>query len=117
MSGDFNNVSLSWPRSNADTTTFGNDTTQRISGIRDVKVSYAGIWNGGANKVDAVLQPLMNGSIVTLLKIVPASIAGCAFYTGCFLINDYGLTGTVTDAVGVTAAFEHASGSLTASTV
>lgn len=119
ISGDLNNITLAWNRDNPETTTLGKDTIQRMAGLRDVTLTGAAVWNSdsGSGAWD-VLDDLMSGSIVTLLKYVPgASITGCPMLTGCFLISALGLAGPVNAPTGLTFSFQIASGSLSASTV
>ncbi len=69
VSGDLNNVTLSWSRSNADVTTFGNTYTQRIAGMRDYNLQCTAIYNAeSASGVNAVLAGLLNASLNTLFK-------------------------------------------------
>ncbi len=119
FTGDMNSISLAWTRDDPVTTTLGKDTQQRISGIRDAQLTGAFIWNqSSASTVDTVMQGLMNGSLISRIKFYPAGqVAGCAFYTGCFLVSQYNVQAALNGAVNGTLTFMHASGSLTASTV
>lgn len=119
VQGDLNSISFSWTRDNPETTTMGKETKQRIAGIRDAKISFAGIWNASAVLgIDTVISALMTASTNTLIKYYPAGVTtGCGFYTGCFLVSEYSLQSTLSGAVSVTGAFDMAAGSMTASTV
>ena len=119
VQGDLNSISFSWTRDNPETTTMGKDTKQRIAGVRDATVSFAGIWNASAVLgIDTVCSALMTASTIALLKYYPAGVTtGCAFYTGCFLLSEYSLQSTLSGAVSVTGTFNMASGSMSASTV
>jgi hypothetical protein len=116
IAGDLNSWTLSWSRDNPDVTVFSKDTVHRISGLRDVTFDIAGIWNSGGSSKD-LLSNAASGSSNTLLKVYPARVAGSPFFTGCFLLNSYNEAAIVTAAVTFGAAFQIASGSLSASVV
>lgn len=118
ISGDLNSVTLTYTRENVDVTTFGDDAMQRLSGLRDATLSIAGVWNTGTGNINDVMDDLMNGSVITLVRWMPGgSTAGCPFWTGCFLANSYEENSNLTGPVAFTAAFQFAAGSLSASTV
>ena len=116
VAGDLNSYTLTWSRDNPDVTTFTKDTVQRISGIRDVSLDIAGIWNSGGSAA-ATLSNAASGSINMLIKIQPAPVTGSPFFTGCFLMSSYNEAAAVTAAVTFGATFQISSGSLTASVV
>ncbi len=119
VSGDLNNITLSWSRSNPETTTLGNDSIQRISGLRDATLSITAIWNSeSASGINDVLDDLMSGSVVTLLRYLPGGCTtGCQFWTGCFLLSSWETAGPLDAPVGMSAEFQLASGSLSASVI
>ena len=118
LSGDFNSVTMSWTKDNPDTTTFGKTTTQRISGLRDMNLNGAGIWNTGAASADDVLGGLMAASINTLVRYAPGgSVSGCPLYSACMQLASYEISGPIAGPVGISWAFQHASGSVTDGTV
>ena len=114
---DTTSIVLNFTRDNPVVTTMGNDTQQRISGIRDVTLNGAYIWNGDANSGSAapqILDSLMSASNIGVVKFAPAgSITGCPLYTACMLINSHQVNSPVGGAVVGTFTFEIASGSLT----
>ena len=118
ISGDLNNVVLSWTRANAVMTTFGKDTEQRIAGVRDATLTAAAIWNSDDNVIDDIMDDLLSGSTITLVKFMPGgSTAGCPLYTACMLLNQYQVTAPLAGAVAAAFTFEMANGSMSASTV
>lgn len=119
VSGDSNDITLNWTRSDVDTTTFGNDTMQRIAGIRDATLSFAALYNGGSpTGIDFVSACLMTASGPQLIKFLPAGcITGCTYYAACMLLDKWDIKAVVTDHVAVTGEFHMASGSVTASQV
>ena len=117
LSGDHNNISLTWPRDNPQRTTFGKDTHQRMSGIRDATLTGAGIWNTGSGSIDALLSAIMAASLNTLVHYAPGgSITGCPLYSACYLLSQYQITGPLNGPVGVSYTFQIASGSVTVGT-
>lgn len=116
VSGDMNNVKLSWTRANTDSTTFGQDSTQRVAGIYDAKLTGAAIFNAqDSSGIDAVLAGIMAASLNTLIQYLPAgSQSGSPLYSGCFLLDSYEITGDIKSTVAVNWSFSLASGSLTA---
>jgi len=118
VSGDLNNIVLSWTRANADMTTFGKDTTQRIAGVRDATLTAAAIWNTGTGNIDDIMDDLLSGSTITLMKFMPGgSTAGCPVYSACMLVNQYQVTAPLAGAVAAAFTMEMAAGSMSASTV
>ena len=119
ISGDLNSYSLAWTRDNPATTTFGKDSVQRISGIRDATMSIAGIWNTEtASGNDVVMNGLLGGSANALIRFMPAGCTtGCVFYTGCFLVSQYQMQAALTGAVAWTGTMQLSSGSISASSV
>ena len=119
ISGDLNNVTFSWTRSNADTTTFGNTYTQRISGLRDYNLQVTAIYNAESSSgVNAVAAAHLNASANIVFKWYPATkTSGCEFWTGCTLISAYQEQAPVNGAVTLQFTLEGSSGSLSASTV
>lgn len=120
LSGDLNNVTLSWTRDNPAVTTFGDVAEQRIAGIQDATLNLAGLYNSAeTTSVNAVLEALMTASTVnTLINWAPAgSVSGCPLYSGCFLISSFEVNGPQGGPVAITAAFQMANGSVTAGSV
>ena len=112
VSADLNSVTLKHSRNNPETTTFGKTTAQRIAGIRDYSIDFAGIWNSGSIAVD-VLATEMGASTNTLFRLAPASVAASPMYTGCALISDWTVTGPVGGPVAMSFTLQSAAGSLT----
>ena len=118
LTGDFNSVTLTWSRTNAEVTGLGDDSTQRISGIREINLTAAIVWNSGAVNVDGICASLMGSSAISVIRYAPGgSIAGSPLYIACMLINSYSVTAPVNGAVAAAVSFEMAAGSMTASAV
>lgn len=115
---DLSSITLSFGRDNPAATTFGDDSVQRISGIRDATLSGAFIWNTDTNALRDVIEDLTSTSTVTLLRWMPGGCTtGCPFWTGCFLLSAYEENSTLDGAIQSTFSFQLASGSLSASAV
>lgn len=118
ISGDLNNSNLQWSRNNPTTTTYGNTTEQRISGIRDYSLDFAGIFAAGSITGFTYLQADMNASLYTLFKWAPAgSTTGCPFYSGCALLSAFNVESPVGGPVAMSMTMQSGAGSLSASTV
>lgn len=119
ISGDITDVSYSGKRNNPEVTGLGDDSIQRIAGLRDVTLQANCIYNTDAGSgVYDVLDDLMSGSAITLVKYYPVgTITGCAFLTGCMLISSLGVKGPVNAPVGLSFEMQLASGSMSGSTV
>lgn len=117
LSGDTNSATWTWSRDNPDTTTFGKDSIQRIAGLRDATLNFAGIWNSGTGVVDAVLSGIMAASLNTLVRYAPANVSGCPLFAACMLLQSYEVSAPVNGVVAFTGAFQLSSGSVSASTV
>lgn len=117
-SGDLNNSNLQWSRNNPDTTTYSKTTTQRISGIRDYSLDFAGIWNSGSVLAHNMMVADMNASLYTLFKWAPGgSVSGCPFYAGCALLSALNTESPVGGPVAMSFTLQSGAGSLSASTV
>lgn len=118
LSGDHNNVTLDWTRDNPQVTTLGDDTHQRLAGIRDATLTGAIVWNSGTGAVDSVLSALMSASTITLVHFAPgASSTGCPLYSGCMLISALNVNSPVNGPVAANFTMQIASGSVTVGTV
>src|SRR3990167_3650129 len=118
VSGDLNNVTLKWDKNNPEVTTFGDNTIQRISGLRDYSVDFAGIFNTGASTVNSFLAADMNASVNTIFTYAPGgSISGSPIYSGCALLSSYSITGPVNGPVAIAFTLQAAAGSLTAACI
>lgn len=119
VSGDMNSIALAWTRSNTDSTTFGQNSIQRVPGIYDAKLNGGAIFNGqDTTGIDAVMAGVMAASLNTLVWYLPAgSRSGSPLYSGCFLVDNWNLSGAVNATVAATWSFSLASGSLTVGSV
>ena len=118
MTADMSNITLSWTRNNVNSTTMSKETNQRFPGIRDATLTGTAVWNTDTNQVDGIMSALMAASLNTLLRYIPGPCTtGCAFYTGCFLINQWQVQSPLEGMVTAQFAFQISSGSLSASSI
>lgn len=118
VSGDLNSVDLDWSRDNPNSTTFGQNTTQRIAGIRDYTLSVAAIFNNGASSAASAISQAIAGSYNVLFKWYPVPLTtGCEFWTGCALPSSYKESANLSGPVAVSFTLQAGSGSLSGSTV
>jgi len=115
VSGDMNSIALAWTRTNTDSTTFGQNSIQRVPGIYDAKLNGGAIFNAlNATGIDDVMSQVMAASLNTLVAYYPAgSRTGSPLYTACYLVDNWNLTAAVNATVAATWSFSLASGSLT----
>jgi len=115
VSGDMNSITATWTRDNTDSTTFGQDSIQRVPGIYDYKLTGGAIFSGAdTSGIDAVMAGIMAASLNTLVQYLPAgSRSGSPVYTACMLVDQWELSGEVKSTVAATWSFSLASGSLT----
>lgn len=55
LSGDMNALALEYGAEAQDNTTFGQDTHSFMGGLKTIRASHEGLWNGGDGQVDDVL--------------------------------------------------------------
>src|SRR3990167_7980652 len=93
---NLNSVTFRFDRANQDVTTFGDTTIQRLAGLRDWTMDFAGLWTGSAASQSAesaaFLDMVASGN--TVISVTPASQSGCPVYTGCGLLTNVTMTGT-----------------------
>ena len=112
---NLNSVTFRFDRANQDVTTFGDTTIQRLAGLRDWTMDFAGLWTGSAASQSAesatFLDMVASGN--TIIALAPASVTGCPVYTGCGLLTNVTLTSTPNGAVALSFSVQAAAGSLT----
>ena len=116
LTGDLTSAALRWDRANQDVTTFGAPyTVERLAGLRDWSMDFAGIWNSGTATIvpEGVFVTEMAGSKNGLILICPASITGSPIYSGCGLLTNFSITGPLTGPTAISFSMQAAAGSLT----
>jgi len=119
VSGDMNSITATWSRDNTDSTTFGQDSIQRVPGIYDYKLTGGAIFSGAdTTGIDAVMAGVMAASLNTLVHYMPAGArSGSPLYSACMLVDQWELSGEVKSTVAATWSFSLASGSVTVASV
>lgn len=115
ISGDMNSLTVSWTRDNVETTTMGKDSKQRMSGIKDFSIQYAGLHNAEtASGIVTLLENMASTSAINLVKANPGgSTAGSISYTACVLMSAFDHNAPVNGPVAVSFTLQLASGSPT----
>ena len=116
ISGDLNNITFTRSKNNPEVTTFGDNTVNRLDGLRDLVLDATGVFNSTtAGNIIPLLDDLDAGSSVTLVKYLPAgSVTGEPIYTACMLLNNYAINEPLDGVVTVNFSMAIANGSMTA---
>lgn len=119
VTGDTTAVTFNRSKNNPDATTFGDNTMQRIDGLRDLTMDVTSIFNSGASTTVGVLDEMYGGSLVSRVQYFPAGSAatGCPAYTASMRLNSYTNNQPVDGIVTVNYSLAIASGSLTSACI
>ena len=118
VDSDLTSVTFSRSKNNPESTTFGNNTVQRIDGLRDVTMDATAVWNSGSSTsnlgVVAVLDDIFAGSLVSRIQYLPGgSNTGSPIYTACMRLNSYAQNSPVDGITTVNFSMSIGSGSVT----
>lgn len=107
-------VTLELTAAEQETTAFGDNFVQRVSGLKDASVSLDFHQDFGASAVDATLHPLLGETVE--IVITPTSSAVSATnpsYTGTFLVTSYSpFASSIGDLATLSVSFPLASGDI-----
>lgn len=107
-------VTLELTAAEQETTAFGDNFVQRISGLKDASISLDFHQDFGASAVDATLHPLLGQTVE--IVITPTSSAVSATnpsYTGTFLVTTYSpFASSIGDLATLSVSFPLASGDI-----
>jgi hypothetical protein len=119
ISGDVTSVTFTRSKNNPEATTFGDNTVQRIDGLRDVSMDVSAIFESAcANGVVGVLDDIYAGSLISRIQYLPAgSQAGSPIYTACMRLNNYAHNSPVDGITTVNFSMAIGSGSMTAACI
>ena len=118
MTGDLNSITFTRSKNNPEVTTFGDNTINRLDGLRDVVLDAVGVFNSGADTVIGVLDGLFTNSLVSRMQFFPdGNVSGEPSYIACMLLNNYAVNAPLDGVVTVNFGMQIASGSLTATCV
>ena len=95
----------------AETTTYGKSDKAFIAGLKEATLSVEGLFDGDANKVDAVLQSILGASAKSIWTILPGGDVFDGRGVGVEGIEtSYEVSSPIEDAVQVTAEAQSSSG-------
>ncbi len=121
LSGDVTGVTFTRTKNNPESTTFGDNTVQRIDGLRDLTMDVTAIFNSAcAAGVVGVLDDMHAGSLLALISYFPGgSVAssGSPHYSACMRLNNFAQNSPVDGIVTVNFSLGIASGSVTSACV
>lgn len=115
LSGDLNEVTLTWLEDNAESATFGQGSLQRVGGVRDADLEGMAIYSTrDPAGVDAVLTGILAASSLALVHYFPAGVAWPGVrYSGSMALLGWEIEAAQGAVTVAHWAFELASGSLT----
>lgn len=114
VTGDFNSTNLQYSRNNPETTTYSKTTVQRISGLRDYSIDFAGIFNSGSNTAFSYILADMAASVQTVFKFAPGgSVSGSPYFAGSALFSAFNVESPVGGPVAMSLTLQAGAGSLT----
>jgi hypothetical protein len=116
VSGDVTGVTFTRTKNNPESTTFGDNTVQRIDGLRDVTMDVTAIFEGAsATGVVSVLDDIYAGSLITRTQYLPGgSQSGSPIYTTCMRLNNLAHNSPIDGITTVNFSMAVGSGSVTA---
>lgn len=115
VAGDLNSITLSWSHDTIETTTMGQTHKQRMHGIKDATIQFAGLHdNTAASNVARWCTCIASGSLNTCVIFWPAGCpsTGSFYYTGCFVLSAFESNAPGNGPVAVSGTLQLASGSL-----
>ncbi|MHA2062940.1 MAG: hypothetical protein ACXABY_01020 [Candidatus Thorarchaeota archaeon] len=117
VSGDITSVTFTRSKNNPEATTFGDNTVQRIDGLRDVTMDVTAIFESACGAgVVGILDGLYAGSLISRTQYFPGgslASAGCPYYTACMRVNSYAQNSPVDGITTVNFSMAVGSGSVT----
>ena len=118
VDGDLNNITFTRSKNNPEVTTFGDNSINRLDGLRDVVLDATGVFNSGASTIVGLLDGNFTNSLVTRVQYFPGgNVSGEPKYTACMLLNNYAVVEPLDGVVTVNFGMAIGSGSLTAACV
>ena len=119
VDSDVTSVTFSRSKNNPESTTFGNNTVQRIDGLRDATMDVTAVFQGGSSAsntgIVTVLDDIFAGSLVSRIQYLPGgSETGSPIYTASMRLNSYAQNSPVDGITTVNFSMSIGSGSVTA---
>ena len=116
MKADLNSITFTRSKNNPESTTFNDNTVQRLDGLKDATLDFTGIWRTsvGASAVVGLLDTMYSNSLVSRAQYAPTgSLSGCPLYTASMVLNSYAVNSPVDGITTVNFAMSIAVGSIT----
>ena len=115
FSSSLASVSLNLTAEEQETTAFGDEYRQRISGLRDASISLDFHQDFGAAAVDATLYPLIGSEATVVVKPTSAAIGSTnPGFSAVYLVTEYSpFDSSVGDLATLSVSFPIASGTVT----
>lgn len=115
---DLTSVTFTRTKNNPESTTFGENTVQRIDGLRDVTMDMTAVFQGGSSAsnigIVSVLDDMFAGSLISRVQYLPGgSTTGSPIYTASMRLNSYGVNSPVDGITTVNFSMAVGSGSVT----
>jgi len=117
MQGDTNSITLNFSKNNPEATTMGDNTVQRIDGLRDASIDVTSIWNSGASSdsVVGLIDEMYAGSLTSRVQYAPGGCsAGCPIYTASMVLANAAVNSPVDGVTTLNYSLQIATGSMTA---
>lgn len=94
VDSDLTSVTFTRSKNNPESTTFGNNTVQRIDGLRDATMDATAVWESASSAsnigIVSVLDDIYAGSLITRIQYLPGgSETGSPIYTASMRLNSF----------------------------
>ena len=117
VSGDITSVTFTRTKNNPEATTLGDNTVQRIDGLRDLTMDVTAIFESACGAgVVGILDDIHAGSLLTLTQYAPSgctAASGSPLYTACMRLNNYAYNSPVDGITTINFSLAIGSGSVT----
>lgn len=107
-------VTLEISAAEQETTAFGDNFVQRISGLKDASISLDFHQDFGASAVDATLHPLLGETVEIVVTPTSGTVSATnPSYTGTFLVTSYSpFASSIGDLATLSVSFPIATGTI-----
>lgn len=99
LSSFLNEATTTKSADTAETTTFGAGSVTRIAGLGDGKIALKGLFDGSATGLDALVQPMVNGTDEVVTVAQGGYAIGASATIGQGLLENYETSSPVKDVV------------------
>lgn len=117
VSGDVTGVTFTRTKNNPESTTLGDNTVQRIDGLRDLTMDVTAIFNSACGAgVVGILDDIYAGSLLSLMSYFPGgslASSGSPHYSACMRLNNFAQNSPVDGITTVNFSMAIGAGSMT----